>query len=186
MLFLQICFCPNIFILSSGLARQLTLDLLLSFHRSLSLIQFLSVFFLSYFWAISINPYSRLLKLSSVTYIYVCVYMRVCIYQFSSVQSLSHVWLFVTPWIAAHQASLVHHQLPEFTHIHVHQVSDANQSSHPLSSPSPPAPYPSQHQSLLLPYNCTHFTCQQSNARNSPRQASPVCEPWTSRCSSWI
>ena len=26
--------------------------------------------------------------------------------QFSSVQSLSHVWLFVTPWTAAHQASL--------------------------------------------------------------------------------
>ena len=26
--------------------------------------------------------------------------------QFSSVQSLSHVWLFATPWIAAHQASL--------------------------------------------------------------------------------
>ena len=26
--------------------------------------------------------------------------------QFSSVQSLSHVWLFVTPWIAARQASL--------------------------------------------------------------------------------
>ena len=80
MLFLQICFCPNIFILSSGLARQLTLDLLLSFHRSLSLIQFLSVFFLFYFWAISINPYSRLLKCSSVTYIYVCVYMRVYMY----------------------------------------------------------------------------------------------------------
>ena len=34
----------------------------------------------------------------------------------------------------------VHHQLPEFTQIHVHQVSDAIQPSHPLSSPSPPAP----------------------------------------------
>ena len=41
----------------------------------------------------------------------------------------------------------VHHQLPEFTHTHVHQVSDAIQPSHPLSSPSPPAPNPSQHQS---------------------------------------
>ena len=28
------------------------------------------------------------------------------LYQFSSVQSLSRVWLFATPWIAAHQASL--------------------------------------------------------------------------------
>ena len=43
----------------------------------------------------------------------------------------------------------VHHQLPEFTQTHVHQVSDANQLSHPLSSPSPPAPNPSQHQGLF-------------------------------------
>ena len=43
---------------------------------------------------------------------------------------------------------LVHHQLPEFTQTHVHQVGDAIQPSHPLSSPSPPAPSPSQHQSL--------------------------------------
>ena len=42
----------------------------------------------------------------------------------------------------------VHHQLLEFTQIHVHQVSDAIQPSHPLSSPSPPAPNPSQHQGL--------------------------------------
>ena len=34
----------------------------------------------------------------------------------------------------------VHHQFPEFTQTHVHQVSDAIQPSHPLSSPSPPAP----------------------------------------------
>ena len=37
----------------------------------------------------------------------------------------------------------VHHQLPEFTETHVHRVSDAIQSSHPLSSPSPLAPNPS-------------------------------------------
>ena len=43
----------------------------------------------------------------------------------------------------------VHHQLPEFTQTHVHQVSDAIQPSHPLLSPSPPAPNPSQHQSLF-------------------------------------
>ena len=43
----------------------------------------------------------------------------------------------------------VHHQLPEFTQTHVHQVSDAIQPSHPLSSPSPPAPNPFQHQSLF-------------------------------------
>ena len=43
----------------------------------------------------------------------------------------------------------VHHQLLEFTQTHVHQVSDAIQPSHPLASPSPPAPNPSQHQSLF-------------------------------------
>ena len=43
----------------------------------------------------------------------------------------------------------VHHQLPEFTQIHVRRVSDAIQPSHPLSSPSPPAPNLSQHQSLF-------------------------------------
>ena len=39
----------------------------------------------------------------------------------------------------------VHHQLPEFTQTHVHRVSDAIRPTHPLSSPSPPAPNPSQH-----------------------------------------
>ena len=44
----------------------------------------------------------------------------------------------------------VHHQRPEFTQTHIHWVSDAIQPSHPLSSPSPLAPNPSQHQSLFL------------------------------------
>ena len=43
----------------------------------------------------------------------------------------------------------VHHQLLEFTQTHVHQVGDAIQPSHPLSSLSPPASNPSQHQSLF-------------------------------------
>ena len=43
----------------------------------------------------------------------------------------------------------VHHQLPEFTQTHAHRVGDAIQPSHPLSSPSPPAPSPSQHQGLF-------------------------------------
>ena len=41
----------------------------------------------------------------------------------------------------------VHHQLPESTQTRVHRVGDAIQPSHPGSSPSPPAPNPSQHQS---------------------------------------
>ena len=43
----------------------------------------------------------------------------------------------------------VHHQLPEFTQTHIHRVCDAIQPSHPPSSLSPPAPNPSQHQSLF-------------------------------------
>ena len=37
-----------------------------------------------------------------------------------------------------------------------------------------------------LLHNYTHFTCYQSNAQNSPSQSPTVCEPRTSRCSSWI
>ena len=48
----------------------------------------------------------------------------------------------------------VHHQLPEFTQTHIHGISDAIQPSHPLSSPSLPAPNPSQHQSLFQWVQC--------------------------------
>ena len=50
----------------------------------------------------------------------------------------------------------VHHQLPEFIQTQVHRVSDAIQPSHPLLSPSPPAPNPSQHQSLFQWVNSSH------------------------------
>jgi len=43
-------------------------------------------------------------------------------------------------------------QLLELTQTHVHRISDAIQLSHPLSSPSPPAPNPSQHQGLFQEY----------------------------------
>ena len=76
---------------------------------------------------------------------------------FSSVQLLSHVRLFVTPWIAAHQVALSitnSWSLPKL--IHVHRVGDAIQPSHPLSSPAPPAPNPSQHQGLFQWVNSLH------------------------------
>ena len=50
----------------------------------------------------------------------------------------------------------VHHQLPEFTQTHVHRVSDAIQPFHPQLSPSPPAPNPSQYQSLFQWVNSLH------------------------------
>ena len=54
----------------------------------------------------------------------------------------------------------VHRQLPEFTQTHVHWVSDAIQPSYPLSSPSPPAPNPSQHQTLFQWVNSSHEVAQ--------------------------
>ena len=67
---------------------------------------------------------------------------------FCSVQSLSHVWLFATPWTAALQASLSITSSRSLLK-HVHRVGGAIQPSHPLSSPSPPAFNLSQHQGLL-------------------------------------
>ena len=73
-----------------------------------------------------INKHTRMMKFSSV--------------QFSSVaQSCS---AFCDPMNCSTPGLPVHHQLPEFTQTHIHRVSDAIQPSHPLSSPSPPAPIP--------------------------------------------
>ena len=70
----------------------------------------------------------------------------------------------------------VHHQLPEFTQTHVHWVSDAIPPSHPLSSPSPPAPNPSQHHSLFQWVNSSHemakvleFQLQHQSLQWTPR-----------------
>ena len=71
-------------------------------------------------------------------------------YQFSSVGSVAQSCPTVYDSMNHSMPGLpVRHQLPEFTQTHVHCVSDAIQSSHPLSSPSPPALNPSQHQSLF-------------------------------------
>ena len=69
-------------------------------------------------------------------------------FQFSSVQSLSRVWL-CNPTDCSMPGLPVHHQLLELAQTHIHRVSDAIQPSHPLSSPSPPAFNFSQHQGLF-------------------------------------
>ena len=74
---------------------------------------------------------------------------------FCSVQLLSHVRL-CSPMDCSTPGFPVHHQLPEFTQTHVHRVNDAIQPSHSLSSPSPLAPSPSQHQSLFQWVNSSH------------------------------
>ena len=70
----------------------------------------------------------------------------------------------------------VHHQLPEFTQTHVHRFGDTIQPSHPLSSLSPPAPNPSQHQSLFQCVNSSHevakvleFQLQHHSFQRNPR-----------------
>ena len=75
-------------------------------------------------------------------------------FQFSSVTQLCPT-LF-DPMNRSTPGLPVHHQLPEFTRTHIHWVSDAIQPSHPLSSPSPPAPNPSQHQRLFQWVNSSH------------------------------
>ena len=79
----------------------------------------------------------------------------IVIKRFSSVQSLSRVRLFMTSWTAAPGLS-AHHQLPESTQTHAHQVGDAIQPSRPLSSPSPPTFNLSQHQGLLQWVSSSH------------------------------
>ena len=75
----------------------------------------------------------------------------------SSVQFLSRVQLFVTPWITARQASLSitnSRSSLKLTSI------DAIQPSHPLSSPSPPTPNPSQNEGLFQWVNSLHEVAQ--------------------------
>ena len=92
----------------------------------------------------------------------------------------------------------VHHQLPEFTQTHAHWVGDAIQPSHPLSSPSPPAPNPSQHQGLFQRVNSLHrvaigleFQLQHQSFQWTPRiyllqdgQVRSPCSPRDSQESS--
>ena len=73
--------------------------------------------------------------------------------QFSSVQLLSHIWLFATPRIAARQASLsITNSRSWLKLVSIESVMP----SRPLSSPSPPAPNPSQHQDLFQWVSSSH------------------------------
>ena len=91
---------------------------------------------------------------------------------------------------------LVHHQLLEPIQTYVHRVSDAIQPSHPLSSPSPPAPNPSQHQGLFKWVNSSHevakvleFQLQHQSFQWTPRtDLYPITQqfhsylPWRNQC----
>ena len=79
-----------------------------------------------------------------------------CSFPISSVQCSCSVVSDCDPMNRSTPGLPVHHQLPEFTQTHAHQVGDAIQPSHPLSSPSPSAPSPSQHQGLFQLVNSSH------------------------------
>ena len=106
-----------------------------------------------------------------MTKMYGFVYMSV---QFSSVaQSCPTLY---DPMNLSTPGLPVHHQLPEFTQTHVHRVSDTIQLSHLLSSPSPPATNPSQHQGLFQWVNSSHdmakvleFQLQHHSLQRNPR-----------------
>ena len=89
-----------------------------------------------------------------------CIWIKIHLnrsIQFSSVQfSRSFVSTLWDPMNHSTPGLPVHHQLPEFTQTHVHWVGDAIQASHPLLSPSPPAPNPSQNQGLFQWVNSSH------------------------------
>ena len=95
--------------------------------------------------------------------IYKYIYIHVHIY--INTHTHTHIYIYISQFFSSVTQSYqtlcdsmncstpglpVHHQLPEFTQTHVHCVSDAIQPSHPLLSPSPPAPNPSQHQSFPM------------------------------------
>ena len=112
-----------------------------------------SLYFLSLCWS------------SHCVHIFICVQWAVSwlllliLYQVDSVQFSSVAQSCPTlcdPMNRSTPGLPVHHQLPEFTQTHVHRVGDAIQPSHPLSSLSPPAPNPSQHQSLSQWVNSSH------------------------------
>ena len=95
-------------------------------------------------------------------------------YQFSSVAQ--SCLTFCNPMNCSTPGVPIYHQLPEFTLTHIQPVGDAIQPSHRLSSPSPPAPNPSQHQSLYQWVNSSHevtkvleFQLQHHSFQRNPR-----------------
>ena len=96
-----------------------------------------------------------ILKLFSIIgyYKFPCSFLSA---QFSSVQLLNRVQLFVTPWTAAHQASLSTTNSQKLTQTHVHWVGDAIQPSHPLSSPYLLALSLFQHRDLFQLVSCSY------------------------------
>ena len=142
------------------LAIQRTLNSLLQHHSSKASILLCSAFFIvqllhPYMTTGNNIPLTRWTFVSQVMSLLLSMVSRLVIGflpRSSSVQFSSVAQSCPTPCNPMNHSTPglpVHHHLPEFTQTHIHRVHDAIQPSHPLSSPSPPAPNPSQHQSLL-------------------------------------
>ena len=99
-------------------------------------------------------PFQTVIKIACPQLSFPLPFLSMNLVQFSSVAQLCPT--LCDPMSHSTPGLLVHHQLLEFTQTHVHRVSDAIQPSHPLSSPSPRAPNPSQHQSLFQWVNSSH------------------------------
>ena len=137
------------------------------FHLTCVLSFFFSVYCLHCCWCFGVI-YMHFLKVKYSSFT-VCqfqvyspviqLYIYVCLYIFSKTENMKLIHqirsvaqscpTLCDPMNRSTPGLPVHHELPEFTETHVHRVSDAIQPSHPLSSPSPPAPNPSQHQGLF-------------------------------------
>ena len=122
-------------------------------------IQQIPIGYLFYIWYVSFHvTHSTQLTLSSplpmsISLFSMPVFLLTSV-QFSSItQSCPTLW---DPMNHSMPGLPVHHCLPEFTQTHVHRVGDAFQPSHPLLTPSPPAPNLSQYQSLFQWVNSSH------------------------------
>ena len=118
-------------------------------------------------------PHSSLLKqnLNGKVAIYWLVNSQCLSVQFSSVAQLCLT--LCDPMNCSMPGLPVHHQLLEFTQTHVHRVSGAIQPSHPLLYPSPPAPNPSQHQSLSQWVKSSHEAAKVLEFQLQPFQGTP-------------
>ena len=96
----------------------------------------------------------RTLKIKAKTWILIQVLSYFHSVQFSSVAQ--SCLTLCNPMNRSTPGLPVHHQLPRFIQTHAHWVGEAIQPSHPLSSPSPPAPNLSQHQGLFQWVNSSH------------------------------
>ena len=91
------------------------------------------------------NPSSDHMNIQSYFFVFSSIFLALC-FRSDQIRSVSQSCpTLCNPMNRSTPGLPVHHQLPEFTETHVHRVSDAIQPSHPLSSPSPLAPNPSQH-----------------------------------------